>query len=318
MAGNSKRRGATRKSGSKKGAVVGSGGQRRRGLEAKGPTPKAEERTGHPASRRAASAQRRADAKPRRDAAVGEVVVGRNPVVEALRAAAPSSALTVVALVDPDDRVTEAVQLATDLGIPVRERPKVELDRLAGSANHQGLVLEVAPFEYQHVGEILDAAKQFSDTPLLVALDGITDPHNVGAIARSAAAFGARGLILPTRRSAGITATAWRTSAGALARLPVAQATNLTRAIGEVQQGGLFAIGLDAGGQQTIETAADHFADSGVLLVVGAEGAGLSRLVAQSCDVIAGIQMTGRVESLNASVAAGIALHAISRARRSG
>ena len=101
--------GATCKSGSKKGAVVGSGGQRRRGLEAKGPTPKAEERTGHPASRRAASAQRRADAKPRRDAAVGEVVVGRNPVVEALRAAAPSSALTVVALVDPDDRVTEAV-----------------------------------------------------------------------------------------------------------------------------------------------------------------------------------------------------------------
>ena len=317
MAGNSKRRGAIRKTGSKKGAVVGSGGQRRRGLEAQRPTPKAEERTGHPASRRAASAKRRAEAKPGREAAGGEFVVGRNPVVEALRAAAPSVALTVVALVDPDERVTEAVQRATDLGIPVRERPKAELDRLAGAANHQGLVLEVSPFEYQEVDEVVEAARQLTDTPILVALDGITDPHNVGAIARSAAAFGARGLILPTRRSAGITATAWRTSAGALARLPVAQATNLTRAIGEVQAAGLFAVGLDSGGDQTIEHAAAHFADSGVLLVVGAEGAGLSRLVAESCDVIASIEMTGQMESLNASVAAGIALHSLSEARRS-
>ncbi len=314
MAGNSQRKGAVRGSGSKKGAQVGSGGQRRKGLEAKGPTPPADERTSHPAARRAAVDRRRAG-DARRSTSAEDVVVGRNPVVEALRAQIPATALTVVAFVDSDQRIVEAVGLAGDLGIPVHERQKSELDRLAGAANHQGLVLQVREYEYVDFAELLVQSRQLTDTPLLVALDGITDPHNLGAIARSAAAFGARGLVVPSRRSAGVTPAAWRTSAGALAQLPVARVTNLTRAVQEAKAAGLFAIGLDGGASTDITAAAAQFADSGVLLVVGSEGSGLSRLVGEACDVIASIRMPGRMESLNASVAAGVALHTLSEAR---
>lgn len=314
MAGNSRRKGAVRSTGSKKGAQVGSGGQRRKGLEPKGPTPPADERTSHPAARRAAAEKRRAG-EGRRSTSGEDVVVGRNPVVEALRAQIPATALTVVAFVDSDERIVEAVGLAGDLGIPVRERQKSELDRLAGAANHQGLVLQVPEYDYVDFADLLVQARQLTDTPLLVALDGITDPHNLGAIARSAAAFGARGLVVPSRRSAGVTPAAWRTSAGALAQVPVARVTNLTRAVHEATAAGLFAIGLDGGAATDITAAASQFADSGVLLVVGSEGSGLSRLVGEACDVIASIRMTGRMESLNASVAAGVALHALSEAR---
>jgi 23S rRNA (guanosine2251-2'-O)-methyltransferase len=317
MAGNSRRKGAVRGGGSKKGAQVGSGGQRRKGLEAKGPTPPAEERVSHPAARRAAADKRRSP-DVRHSSSGDDVVVGRNPVVEALRARIPATALTVVAFVDSDERIVEAVGLAGDLGIPVRERQKSELDRLAGAANHQGLVLQVREYEYLALADLLQQARQLTDTPLLVALDGITDPHNLGAIARSAAAFGARGLIVPSRRSAGVTPAAWRTSAGALAQVPVARVTNLTRAVHDATAAGLFAIGLDGHATTDITDAAEQFADSGVLLVIGSEGSGLSRLVGEACDVIASIRMPGRMESLNASVAAGVALHTLSEARAVG
>lgn len=317
MAGNSRRKGAIRKQGSKKGATVGSGGQRRKGLEAKGPTPKAEERTGHPASRRA----RAQDAAAKKGAAnrerpESEIVAGRNPVVEALRAAVPARELLVMEFVDADERITEAVALAGDQGLAVRELPKRELDRRALDAHHQGIVLVASPFEYAAPEALVADALAAGRTPVLVALDGVTDPHNLGAIARSALAFGASGLLLPARRSAKVTAVAWRSSAGAFARLPVALTPNLTRGLAAAQEAGFFALGLAGEGAQDLEAAAAHFADVPVVLVVGSEGEGLSRLVAEQADAKVSIPMPGGMESLNASVAAGVALYTLSRTRR--
>lgn len=315
MAGNSRRKGAVRKPGSKKGATVGSGGQRRKGLEAKGPTPKAEERTGHPASRRGRSQTATAKGSADRERPEVEMVAGRNPVVEALRAAVPARELMVMEFVDADERIAEAVALAGDRGLVVREVPKRELDRRALDAHHQGVVLVAEPFEYTEPDALIEAARADTTTPVLVALDGVTDPHNLGAVARSALAFGAAGLLLPARRSAKVTAVAWRSSAGAFARLPVALTPNLTRGLAAAQEAGFFVLGLAGQGAQDLEAAAAHFADVPVVLVVGSEGEGMSRLVAEQADAKVSIPMPGGMESLNASVAAGVALYTLSRTR---
>jgi 23S rRNA (guanosine2251-2'-O)-methyltransferase len=315
VAGNSKRKGAMRKPGSKKGAVAGSGGQKSKGLEGKGPTPHASMRPGHPAQRRAAvqqkAQQRRAAAK---DKPTAELVAGRNPVVECLRANVPTTALYVQLGVDADERVTEAVRLAADRGISVLEVAKPELDRLTGGALHQGLALQMPPFEYAHPDELLEIARDSVEPALLVALDGVTDPRNLGAVIRSAAAFGADGVLLPQRRSAGITAVAWRTSAGTAAKIPVAVATNLTRALRQYAAEGLMVVGLDADGSIGIDELS--LATSPLVVVVGSEGRGLSRLVREACDETVSIPMSAGVESLNASVAAGVVLAEVSRRRR--
>ncbi|OLF07830.1 23S rRNA (guanosine(2251)-2'-O)-methyltransferase RlmB [Actinophytocola xinjiangensis] len=313
MAGNSQRRGAIRKTGTKKGAVKGSGGQRAKSLEGKGPTPHASARPGHPAQRRAAAkakaAQHRSKDKP-----TAELVAGRNPVVECLRADVPATALYVQLSVDADDRVTEAVRLAADRGISVLEVARPELDRLTGGALHQGLALQMPPFEYAHPDELLDVADESSEPALLVALDGVTDPRNLGAVIRSAAAFGANGVLLPQRRSAGVTAVAWRTSAGTAAKLPVAVATNLTRTLRSYAERGLMIVGLDADG--TVDVDGLSLATSPLVVVIGSEGRGLSRLVRETCDETVSIPMAAGVESLNASVAAGVVLAEVARRRR--
>ena len=318
MAGNSARKGAVRKS--KKGAVVGSGGNRARGLAGKGPTPKATERKGHPAARRAAAAERRSDATPRRRGTAGkssdapELLVGRNPVVEALRAAIPANALYVAIGIDADERVTEAIRLAADRGLPILEVSKAEIDRRTGGILHQGVALQVPAFSYDDLPDLLDLVASATTTPLLVALDGVTDPRNLGAIIRSAVAFGAQGVIVPTRRSAGVTATAWRTSAGTAARIPVAQVTNLVRALRDCQKAGLQVVGLDADGDTTLDEL--PYATEPLVVVVGSEGRGLSRLVGETCDVTVSIPMTGQAESLNASVAAAVTMAEVARQRR--
>lgn len=315
MAGNSKRRGAVRKGASKKGATVGSGGQRRKGLEPKGPTPKAQDRVGHPAARRSRAASQRNETKSRTADHAAEFIVGRNPVLEALRARVPSRELLVMAGVDTDERIAEAVELAGLQQVVVREVPKRELDRRAGDANHQGVVLGATPFAYTEIDDLIEAAQGARTPQVLVALDGVTDPHNLGAIARSALAFGAGGIVVPARRSAKVTAAAWRSSAGAFAQLPAALVPNLSRALSQAQDSGFFVLGLAGGAEQTIDEAAAHFADVPVVLVVGSEGEGLSRLVAEQADARVGITMPGGIESLNASVAAGIALYALSQRR---
>jgi 23S rRNA (guanosine2251-2'-O)-methyltransferase len=244
-----------------------------------------------------------------------EIVVGRNPVVEALRAALPATALYVLggAVSPRDERVREAIKLAAAAGVPLLEAGRTELDRLTGGAVHQGIALESPPYAYAHPADL--PARAGGGAPLLVALDGVTDPRNLGAVVRSTAAFGGHGVVVPTRRAAGVTAGAWKASAGTLAAVPVARATNLTRTLREYQADGMFVVGLDAAGTtgvDELEVAADP-----LVLVVGSEGRGLSRLVAQTCDLVVRIPMTATAESLNAGVATGVALYEIARRRRS-
>jgi len=309
MAGNQKRPGATRRA--KKGPSVGTGGHGRKALEGKGPTPKAEDRPNHKAYKAKKAAERevakrpaRASSGPRdRTSRAEDVVIGRNSVLEALRADLPARELLVFHHIEADERVTEMVSIALERSIPVREVTKPVLDRVAEGSPHQGVALEVAPYEYREPADLLEAPSPVR----IIALDGIQDPRNLGAIIRSAAAFGASGALVPERRAAGVTVAAWKVSAGAAARLPVARATNLVRALEDYKKAGLFVLGLDAEGD--VPLADSQLLDGPLVIVVGAEGAGLSRLVRETCDQIASIPISGATESLNASVAASIALY---------
>jgi 23S rRNA (guanosine2251-2'-O)-methyltransferase len=314
VAGNSRRQGAIRKQ--KKGAQVGSGGQNKRALRGKGPTPPAEARKGHPAARRAGSADRRTQSRSKsgRETNQPELLVGRNPVAEALRAKVPATALYLAHGLEQDERVTEAVRIAGNRGIALLEISRAELDRRTNGVLHQGIALQVPPFAYHDLPDLLATAGEAGVPPLLVALDGVTDPRNLGAVIRSALAFGAQGVIVPERRAAGVTATAWRTSAGAAARLPVAQVTNLVRALRDCREAGLFVLGLDADGSTTLDDL--ELATEPLVVVVGSEGRGLSRLVGEGCDLTVAIPMAAAAESLNASVAAAVTLAEIARRRR--
>ncbi|MFV0285814.1 MAG: 23S rRNA (guanosine(2251)-2'-O)-methyltransferase RlmB [Demequina sp.] len=314
MAGNSKRRGATRNAGSKKGAQVGTGGHGRKALEGKGPTPKAEDRPYHKAYKAKKRAEADAAKKPKgrvtprdRTSASAELAIGRNSVLEALRMNVPSTGLSIFNRIDADARITEIVSLAVEHGVHVREVTKATLDAMAGGSPHQGVALEVPSYEYADAEDLLA-----SDAPIAV-LDGIQDPRNLGAIMRSAAAFGAAGIVVPERRAAGVTVAAWKVSAGAAARIPVARATNLTRTLETYKSAGRFVIGLDAGGE--VDLHESKLLGEPLVIVVGSEGAGISRLVRETCDQIVSIPI-GEVESLNASVAASIALYEAGRAHR--
>lgn len=324
MAGKS-RAGAVRKSG--KGPTKGTGGNGRKSLEGRGPTPKAEDRAWHPAGK----------AKARREklAAVGklktgetrkpaqrrpkvsddsEVVTGRNSVLEALRAKIPATALYLATRIEMDDRVKEILNTATQRGIPIMEVMRPELDRMAGfDGVHQGVALKVPPYSYAHPEDLLEKAYDEGKIPLFVALDGITDPRNLGAIIRSTAAFGGQGIILPQRRSVGLTSAAWKTSAGAAARCPVAMAHNLNATIKSFKSQGVFVIGLDGEGDTSLPGL--ELADRPLLIVVGNEGKGLSKLVTENCDAVVSIPISSTTESLNAGIAASVALYEVSRLR---
>jgi 23S rRNA (guanosine2251-2'-O)-methyltransferase len=316
MPGNSQRKGAVRRKG--RGNTAGSGGRVKRGLEGKGPTPKAEDRSYHSAYRtkKAASqhkAGRPSTSKTGRPGSGPEWVAGRNAVLEAMEAEIPIRAAYVAEGAERDDRLRGIVKLAAARGTALLEVTRAELDRLTGGAVHQGVALQLPAFEYAHPDDLLAAALDSDHEPLIVALDSITDPRNLGAIVRSAAAFGADGVLIPERRSAGMTAAAWKTSAGAAAHIPIARATNLNRTLRAYADAGLSLVGLDGGAETTISEVPG--ASGPLVLVVGSEGAGLSRLVLQACDSLAAIPISKTVESLNAGVAAGIALYEISRQR---
>lgn len=313
VAGNSQRRGAKRTT-NKKGAQVGSGGQGRKKLKGKGPTPRAEDRPYHPAAKRKASATKRTAAPRSTSRSKGavqtgaDVIAGRNSVVEALRHGVPAKSLFVAWHIDLDDRIREIFDIATKRKIDVHEVQRVELDRLTNGAVHQGIALRVPPYEYLDASELL-APKN----PLIVLLDGITDPRNLGAILRSAGAFGATGVVVPERRSVGMTASAWKASAGAAARTPVAQVTNVVRFLQQAAKAGCMVVGLDAGGD--VQLPDFQLGDGPLVLVVGSEGKGLSRLVRENCDQVLSIPMTQTTESLNAGIATSIALYSIAQAR---
>lgn len=325
MAGDRGRPGAIRKKGTKKGAQVGTGGHSRRRLEGKGPTPKAEDRPYHPAHKRRArrearEAQEAAIARARAKSSIRvpaghELIAGRNPVAEAARAGVPIERVFVLDNVK-DDRVEEAIRLASSLGAPVFEVTRRDLDVATDGASHQGVAIEVRGYEYTPVDDLIAGSVQQAGHPLLVALDQVTDPHNLGAVLRSAGAFGGDGVIIPERRSAGVTTAAWKVSAGAAARVPVARATNLVRALEDCKRAGFFVVGLDGGGDAPLRGL--PLADGPLVLVAGAEGTGLSRLVRQTCDQIVSIPISSAVESLNAAVATGIALYEVASVRAGG
>ena len=315
MAGNSQRKGAIRKTG-KGNPTAGSGGRVRRGLEGKGPTPKAKDRPNHKVFKARQRAEAAAARQPKKRVAKGgdsEWVAGRNSVVEALRAQMPVTGLYVAEGTERDGRLREAFQLAADRGLSLLEVPRAELDRLTGGAVHQGLAARVPPYEYAHPDDLLDAAAAAGEPALIVALDSVTDPRNLGAVVRSAAGFGAHGVLIPERRAAGMTAAAWKTSAGAAARVPVAQAVNLVRQLKAYQDAGCMVIGLAADGDVSLPDL--DLGDGPLVVVVGAEDKGLSRLVAETCDQLVSIPMAGDLESLNAGVAASVTLYAISQTR---
>jgi 23S rRNA (guanosine2251-2'-O)-methyltransferase len=342
MANKPNRAGAVRKT--KKGPTKGTGGNGRKALEGRGPTPKAEDRTYHVAGKRKAAQERytaaggesrgaggeargagRAGSRGGRPPSGGpaqrrskgddsEIVTGRNSVLEALRARIPATTLYIAARIEMDDRVREMLALAKNRGIPMLEIMRPELDRISGrDAVHQGVALKVPPYEYSHPIELLEAVTRRGQTPLFVALDGITDPRNLGAIIRSTAAFGGQGVIVPQRRSVGVTASAWKTSAGAAARTPVAMASNLTQTLKAFKERGVFVLGLDGGGDVSLPGL--ELADRPVVIVVGSEGKGLSRLVTETCDEIVSIPISAGTESLNAGIAASVTLYEVSRLR---
>jgi len=316
MAGNSSRRGAVKKTG-KGNPTAGSGGRVRRGLEGKGPTPKAKDREGHVAYKRRQKAQRTSDAAGRRPsthkAADSEWIAGRNSVVEALRAGLPVSTVYVAEGAERDGRLREVFRIVAERGVSLLEVPRNEMDRLTQGAVHQGLAAKVPAYEYAHPDDLLDRAAELGEVPLIVALDSVTDPRNLGAVVRSAAGFGAHGVLVPERRAAGMTASAWKTSAGAAARVPVAQATNLTRQLKAYQDAGCMVIGLAADGDVALP--ALDLAEGPLVIVVGSEGKGLSRLVTETCDQLVSIPMANSVESLNAGVAASVTLYAVAEKR---
>ncbi len=331
MSSKMSRAGAVRKK--SRGKAVGSGGQGRQALEGKGPTPKAEDRPYHPAGK-AKIAKERLEAarsrhgrggaererpqtrspRPKNDDA--ELVTGRNAVLEALRTRIPATTLYVAARVEMDDRMREIVAVAVGRGIPVLEVMRPELDRMTSRDTvHQGVALKVPPYEYAHPLDLLDKVIDRGGNPLLVALDGVTDPRNLGAIIRSVAAFGGQGVIVPQRRSVGVNSAAWKTSAGAAARVPVAMASNLTQTIKALKSRGVFVVGLDGDGDTQLPGL--ELADRPLLLVIGSEGKGLSRLVTEHCDAVVSIPISAATESLNAGIAASISLYEVAKLRAS-
>ena len=311
MAGTAKPRGAARTS-SKKGPTGGTGGKNKRRLEGKGPTPKAEDRPYHAAAKRKKAAEKKAAPRTRTgrsEKPKGEIVSGRNAVLEALRASVPATELIVARSIDVDDRVAESLQLALHHQLPIREVHRAELEGI--NANSQGIILAIKPYQYSSFQEITERANH---PILIVALDGVTDPRNLGAIVRSAAAFGAAGVVMTERRAAAMTASAWKSSSGSAARLPVAQVTNMARTIDDAKKLGCFVIGLDGESDETLSGM--KVAKENVMIVVGSEGKGLSRLVREKCDLVVSIPMRATTESLNASVATSIALFWVDEQRR--
>lgn len=316
MPGNSQRRGAGRRG---KTTAAGSGGRIRRSLEGKGPTPKAEDRVYHKAYKAKQEALRRQAGRPKqkstRSAVGADWVVGRNPVLEALEAGLPVKQAYVAEGAERDDRLRDILKFAAEHSLPLLQVTRAELDRATGGLVHQGVAVQLPAFDYTDVEDVFEAAFEVPARGLVVALDGVTDPRNLGAIIRSAAAFGAHGVIIPARRSASMTAAAWKTSAGAAARIPVSRVTNLNQTLRRASDAGFTVVGLAGEGSTPLSGLPGT--DGPLLVVVGSEGEGLARLVREHCDALVSIPIASAVESLNASVAASIALYEITQQRPS-
>lgn len=249
-----------------------------------------------------------------RDAALQEseqLIAGRNPVLEALRS---ETLPDTVYLSGHGGVLRQIAELAKEKGIPVKMVSDAKLSQMTGNANHQGAAASGSCGTYVSVEEILQAAAEKGEPPLIVICDEIQDPHNLGAIIRTAEAAGVHGIIIPKRRSASLNLTVGKTSAGAASYMPVARVSNLVAAMEKLKENGVWIYGTDASG--SIYTEADF--KTGTAFVIGSEGFGIGRLVGETCDAMLRLPMMGRVNSLNASVAAGIFIYEAVRQRQTG
>ncbi|MFY9588021.1 MAG: 23S rRNA (guanosine(2251)-2'-O)-methyltransferase RlmB [Actinomycetota bacterium] len=240
-------------------------------------------------------------------------IEGRNPVREALRAGRPITRLLVADGAAARGPLAEIISSARAAGVRVDRVPREKLDRMATSRAHQGVIAETEGFRYRSWREGLARAQERGEKPLLLALDGITDPGNLGALLRSAEAAGAHGVVIPSRRAAEVTAVVEKASAGALGHLILDRVVNLNRALEEIRTAGVWVVGLDGGAPGTLWTC--ELLTEPVALVIGAEGRGLSRLIAERADALVRIPMAGRIGSLNAASAGAVALFETARRR---
>ncbi|WP_367185794.1 23S rRNA (guanosine(2251)-2'-O)-methyltransferase RlmB [Thermoleptolyngbya sp. C42_A2020_037] len=241
-----------------------------------------------------------------------DLIYGRHTLVAALEGDRQLNRIWVTPRLRYDPRFHTLLQKAKSNGAVIDEVDNRRLDQLTHGATHQGIVAQVAPYEYLELGDLIAQAKAATEQPVLVAVDGITDPHNLGAIIRTAEALGAQGIVIPQRRSVGVTSTVMKVAAGALENLAIARVVNLGRALEALKAEGFWIYGTDAEAGQSINTVTFHKA---TVLVVGSEGDGLNLLTQRSCDVLVSIPLRGKTASLNASVAAGMALYEVYRQR---
>lgn len=243
-----------------------------------------------------------------------EVVGGRNAVLELLKADRREVMEIIISRSAKKDRRLRAIlQLARRRGVRVSVREAGELNRIAPDLNHQGVLALVSPIKYHTLEELLDLVLSSQSEPLIAVLDHIQDPHNLGAIIRTAEAAGAHGVVIPRRRAAGVTPAVVKTSSGAVEYIPIALVSNIAQAVERLKESGIWTVALSPEGEVSIY---DVDMTGPVAIVVGSEGEGVSRLVAERCDFRASIPMLGRISSLNASVAAAIALYEAVRQRR--
>jgi 23S rRNA (guanosine2251-2'-O)-methyltransferase len=240
-------------------------------------------------------------------------IYGLNAVSEAIKARGRAFQWVGLAKERHDLRLQRIIEECRKLGVPVRFLQRTELDRMAGNAAHQGVVAVTSAKQYSGLEDVIEAKR--GEHSLIVVLDGIEDPHNLGAIIRTADAAGADGVVIPERRAVGVTGTVTKTSAGASEHLPIARVTNIARSVEELKDRNIWVVGLDERGSQTYDEI-DYKMDCA--LVLGAEGKGVHDLVAKKCDFLVSIPMLGKVSSLNVSVAAGVVLYEAVRQRRAG
>ncbi|MFO5494957.1 MAG: 23S rRNA (guanosine(2251)-2'-O)-methyltransferase RlmB [Cuspidothrix sp.] len=238
-----------------------------------------------------------------------DLIYGRHPVLTVLEGERHINRLWITTRLRYDPRFHHLILQAKDNGAVIDEVEPRRLDQITGGANHQGVAAQIAPYDYIELEDLISKAKSVTD-PVIVVADGITDPHNLGAIIRTAEAIGAHGLVIPQRRAAGITSTVVKVAAGALETFPVSRVVNLGRALEQLKEEGFWIYGTAVTGSEPLQTV--KFSGP-VVLVVGGEGEGLSMLTQRSCDVLVSIPLHGKTPSLNASVATGMALYEIYR-----
>lgn len=240
-----------------------------------------------------------------------DLIYGRHPVLSALESQRGLNRLWITTRLRYDHRFHHLILQAKEHGTVIDEVEPRRLDQITDGANHQGIAAQIAPYTYIELPDLIEQAQSVAD-PVIVVADGITDPHNLGAIIRTAEAIGAQGLVIPQRRASGITSTVVKVAAGALENFPVSRVINLSRSLEELKAAGFWIYGTAASGSEPLHTV--NFSGP-IVLVVGSEGEGLSMLTQRSCDVLVSIPLLGKTPSLNASVASGMALYEIYRQR---